>query len=386
MRTLVIATLLLAAPATGIADTPSDAPIEIGVPELAVTELDVRGGVDRSLVQRVLDDTQRAMSPCRRKAQVTQIGTVTLKFRIDDSGAVSNVSATGVPNLNACIASAIKALAFDAPPRGKADILEKLALRTQAYLGSMVGTTDLSSGFDDDNVHGDLIGLRGGGGAGTAGHGRKSGWVEVGDPSAPAIDREMIRARVEHAISNLEACYEAELTARPELSGLVTVKFRIEPSGKVSSATGSGLAKVDACVASAIAAIEFAGPRSGGIDVSFPFVLVSSARRDLTSAMVTIGQPSAKGDLDKAIIRRYIKRHIQQFRYCYERELLAAPKLAGTVTVRFQIDASGKVSAATATGLAKVDECVAGTVQTIEFPKPPNGSSVDVTYPFVFQH
>ncbi len=46
---------------------------------------------------------------------------------------------------------------------------------------------------------------------------------------------------------------------------------------------------------------------------------------------VAIGQPNAQGDLDKAIIRRYIKRNQQKIQYCYEKELLAKPNLSGTV-------------------------------------------------------
>ena len=44
---------------------------------------------------------------------------------------------------------------------------------------------------------------------------------------------------------------------------------------------------------------------------------------------VSIGQPNAQGDLDKAIIRRYIKRNIQKITYCYEKQLLAKPGLGG---------------------------------------------------------
>jgi hypothetical protein len=52
---------------------------------------------------------------------------------------------------------------------------------------------------------------------------------------------------------------------------------------------------------------------------------------------MSIGQPVAKGDLDKAIIRRYIKRNIQKLVYCYEKELLNQPKLEGTSTAEFVI-------------------------------------------------
>ncbi len=99
---------------------------------------------------------------------------------------------------------------------------------------------------------------------------------------------------------------------------------------------------------------------------------------------VAIGQPSVSGSLDKNILRRYIRRHTEQIRYCYERELLGHPDLAGTISTQFLIDSNGKVQAATASGFdATVASCVAGAISTIEFPAGQNGS-IEVHYPFTF--
>ena len=100
---------------------------------------------------------------------------------------------------------------------------------------------------------------------------------------------------------------------------------------------------------------------------------------------VSIGQPAATGDLDKTIIRRYIKRNIQKLQYCYEKQLLVSPKLAGTVTAEFTIDPQGKVSGSTASGVdPQVAECVKTVIAGIEFPRP-KGGSVVVRYPFTFR-
>jgi hypothetical protein len=56
-----------------------------------------------------------------------------------------------------------------------------------------------------------------------------------------------------------------------------------------------------------------------------------------------IGQPTGTGGLDRAIIRRYIKRNIDKIGYCYEKQLLARPGLEGTVTVSFFITPAGSV-------------------------------------------
>ncbi|MFT3691597.1 MAG: AgmX/PglI C-terminal domain-containing protein [Kofleriaceae bacterium] len=98
----------------------------------------------------------------------------------------------------------------------------------------------------------------------------------------------------------------------------------------------------------------------------------------------SVGQPAVNGDLDKAVIRRYVKRNIQKIQYCYEKELLANDKLQGTVTTSFFIDPEGKVTSATGSGVdPHVAECVAGVIKSIEFPKP-KGGGVQVNYPFTF--
>ena len=100
---------------------------------------------------------------------------------------------------------------------------------------------------------------------------------------------------------------------------------------------------------------------------------------------VRIGQPQVSGDLDKAIIRRYIKRSIARIAYCYEKQLLSQPGLEGTVRSQFTISPDGTVSASTASGVnSDVASCVADVIRAIEFPKP-RGGSVDVVYPFSFR-
>jgi hypothetical protein len=103
---------------------------------------------------------------------------------------------------------------------------------------------------------------------------------------------------------------------------------------------------------------------------------------------VSIGPPNANpGDaLDKAIIRRYVKRNVQKIMYCYEAVLADKPALAGTLTTKFTIDAEGRVTASSASGIdPKVEKCVAQTIHAIEFPKPKDSKTVDVVYPFTFR-
>jgi hypothetical protein len=110
--------------------------------------------------------------------------------------------------------------------------------------------------------------------------------------------------------------------------------------------------------------------------------------RGRTSAVptVSIGEPNAQGDLDKAIIRRYIKRNIQKIQYCYEKELLAKPGLSGTVQTQFFITPNGNVATSSGSGVdPTVASCVADVIHAIEFPKPKGGGGVQVNYPFTFR-
>ena len=104
-----------------------------------------------------------------------------------------------------------------------------------------------------------------------------------------------------------------------------------------------------------------------------------------TVPRVSLGQPTADAGLDKAIIRRYIKRNIQKIQYCYEKELLANPSLTGTVRMKFTIGVDGIVTSSSGSGMAPVDGCVATVIRGIEFPKPAGGGAVTVVYPFTFQ-
>jgi biopolymer transport protein ExbD len=123
------------------------------------------------------------------------------------------------------------------------------------------------------------------------------------------------------------------------------------------------------------------------VDATAPQLAIETTSRYVGGVpTVSIGQPNAQGDLDKAIIRRYIKRNIQKIQYCYEKQLLAMPGLAGTVIVQFMILADGKTRSTKASGVhPAVSACVASVIGGIEFPKPKDGGSVQVAYPFTFR-
>lgn len=100
-----------------------------------------------------------------------------------------------------------------------------------------------------------------------------------------------------------------------------------------------------------------------------------------------IGKPTIRGALDKSIIRRIVRSHINQVRHCYNQGLVKDPNLRGRVSVQFTIGPTGKVPASVVGSTTLSDRstanCVAKAVKRWKFPRPPGGGNVIVTYPFV---
>jgi metallo-beta-lactamase class B len=94
--------------------------------------------------------------------------------------------------------------------------------------------------------------------------------------------------------------------------------------------------------------------------------------------------------LDKEIIRRIIRGHINDVKGCYEALLTRDPWVAGRILMGFTVSATGTVVAAAmqeSTMLADSNQAVAACIQHAmlgwAFPKPLGGGKVIIAYPFV---
>ncbi len=102
-----------------------------------------------------------------------------------------------------------------------------------------------------------------------------------------------------------------------------------------------------------------------------------------------VRQAKAKveGPLDRDIIRRIVRAHINEVRHCYNIGLSKDPNLQGRVVVQFEIDGGGKVPKSdiqsTTVKDPVVGQCMAKAVKRWKFPKPQGGADVTVSYPFV---
>jgi Ca-activated chloride channel family protein len=104
---------------------------------------------------------------------------------------------------------------------------------------------------------------------------------------------------------------------------------------------------------------------------------------------ISVGTTVVMGSLDKEILRRVMRSHANEVRYCYERELASRPGLAGKVTVTFTIAPNGVVvsSSIQQSTLAApgVETCIAQAVRRWSFPSVEGGGIVVVTYPYLFR-
>ena len=98
-----------------------------------------------------------------------------------------------------------------------------------------------------------------------------------------------------------------------------------------------------------------------------------------------------RGGLDKSLIDEYIKRHMDQIRYCYVKEMNSSTKpISGRVATQFVISGAGRVtsagldSAGTTLANTNVQSCLLGVLKRIVFPEPLGGTIVEVSYPFTF--
>ncbi len=100
------------------------------------------------------------------------------------------------------------------------------------------------------------------------------------------------------------------------------------------------------------------------------------------------GQPEIEGTLDKEIIRRVVRQHRNEIRFCHHKQLEKIPDLEGAVKVRFTISGTGSVTSADVVASelnnTDVENCMTTKIKKWTFPEPPNKQPVIVNYPFEF--
>lgn len=188
-------------------------------------------------------------------------------------------------------------------------------------------------------------------------------------------------------------------------TAMATTVSTLAATSMVKSEASEAVAVTCACAPLPAAAPELAAPPAMAEDpqpVSAPEAFepildqaVDPPRAEPTNtdqrviAARPVPEAKVEGGLPQPIIRRIVKAHINEVRYCYNEGLRDDPELSGRVVVAFTIGSEGRVTNSEVSSTTLTDsgvpECITGAVARWMFPKPSDGASVQVTYPFVLE-
>ncbi|MFB6262609.1 MAG: AgmX/PglI C-terminal domain-containing protein [Bradymonadaceae bacterium] len=128
--------------------------------------------------------------------------------------------------------------------------------------------------------------------------------------------------------------------------------------------------------------------RGGGGSKNYGEGKGNLGKKETKTPEVVPGKLAAEGALSKEIIRKVVRQHRREIKYCYEKELQKNPSLKGQVDVQFTISPTGDVIAAvvkkSTLNNATVEQCLQGKIRRWVFPNPEGGGVVKVNYPFNF--
>ena len=196
-----------------------------------------------------------------------------------------------------------------------------------------------------------------------------------------ALDPNIIRRVIRRHLSRLRHCYEKSLISQPTLAGKVVVKFTIDPSGKVSSATATGFdPKVSSCLVRVMRSMVFPAPAGGGIvAVTYPFIFKPSAAGSGEAVPVAEEKPVPppppppppriterdRRQCVRPVAPQALIESRSTLRDCFAPLLAADARAVARLQVVASIDKRGAVISVATTGAAEavtacVDEAVAG--------------------------
>ncbi len=301
---------------------------------------------------------------------------------------------------NACLKATVLASAerYAGPPREEPPPPVEVAGRVES---SILGTLDSEGHFlaspyggafavggDDEDVWGGLTGSEVGeafgvGGLGLVGTGRatkteytvKAGtavtWTD-GTPAGQVIADTTFESEPREESGN--SCFGVRLTASKE----PTVQLCFAPGDVAEETTPGGTI--------GLGSTGLIGKGGGGGTGYGYGTGAGFGGTGKKVPRVRAAKASVKGALDKDIIRRIVRAHINEVRFCYNQGLVKDPTLEGKVSIQFTIGPTGKVPAAVVAsetlGDKNVANCIAKAVKRWKFPKPSGGGNVVVTYPF----
>jgi hypothetical protein len=133
--------------------------------------------------------------------------------------------------------------------------------------------------------------------------------------------------------------------------------------------------------------------RSAGIGGKGTVAALESGNTGQRAVSGAVSAPLTKkvkfkgGGISREAVAKVINDHIDEINYCYETSLINDPTLMGKIEFEWVILLSGKVGEvrikSSTVKSNEIHACIKSAIRTWVFPKP-QGSAVEVSYPFVF--
>jgi TonB family protein len=235
----------------------------------------------------------------------------------------------------------------------------------------------------------------------------KSAAERSADRQASAANRDAARAKAAAQVANVGAL--AMLTAVGDGSdddGGEQVEDLIGQGGVQSANLGKALSTLDGLKAGGSGTGMGAGRgRRGGsgaagaggnVDDLLSGIGTASSRSLARKGEIALSKPDAvQGQAAKAAnrdieaINGVIRQKMGAIQFCFKKELRRDPNLSGKITVKFTVEANGRVSNASVKDSnlksPSLEQCLLKTVSMLMFkPIAESEGSMTVTYPFVF--
>lgn len=232
--------------------------------------------------------------------------------------------------------------------------------------------------------------------------------VVIGTPDYAAYLNRFLPMALAHATH----CYNDDMATAEEREAfkrVVRVTFQLDAKGAVVSATGMGYdAKVQGCVVEAVKALPFFDATQP-IDAVYEFSMYwVGAPGTLPSTLSEAGRAGAQPAIEKAdggdelrasardtdatpgdaryasAVRARLRSKLSHFLYCYEKQRMLTPDLAGTGRVSFEIGRKGAAKSPTVTGVhEEVASCIATVVSHTEFPPSKSKQPADMHFSMI---
>jgi hypothetical protein len=194
-------------------------------------------------------------------------------------------------------------------------------------------------------------------------------------PTAGAAGRDPANDIEEQAARLMAAadCREGSESTKSVFLPIVRIDLQIGASGEVVRADaddGPAPRRVSECYVARLRAHRF-------------------QRTDAGTGILSVEIVHPRGALDKDVIRRVVRAHINEIRGCYNEGLRRDASMKGRVSIQFTIGPDGSVPLSvvheTEIKDVEVGRCIANAITRWTFPKPEGGGNVVVTYPFVLE-